>query len=253
MPMVLYRFWALVIAFLGLGLAQAGVAEASTFEVNPIRLSLSEASASEHLTVRNVSQEPLRFQVSAYTWNQDRAGAMQLSPTQDIVVYPSILTLKAGETRNIRVGTLARFGPKEQAYRIFVEELPPIAGNVANGIRVLTRFGVPLFMQPTGTSARTPRIHDLTMTGHTFTFALENDGNAHFLTNHVRVQAQDPSGSVLLEKELPAWYILAGTGRNYTFDLPVPLCGAAKLVVTIDADKRAIQSSLPITPDSCKP
>ncbi len=253
MPMVVFRFWALVVAILGLGLAQAGVAVASTFEVNPIRLSLSESSASDHLTVRNVSQEPLRFQVSAFTWNQDRAGAMKLVATQDIVVYPSIIAVKPGETRSIRVGTLARFGPKEQSYRIFVEELPPMGGSPSNGIRVLTRFGIPLFLQPTATPAATPRIHDLTMTGRTFKFALENDGNAHFLTKHVRIQAQDSSGGVLLESELPAWYILAGAGRNYSFDLPVPLCGASRLVVTIDAGKQPMQSTLPITPESCQP
>ena len=251
MPTFLFRFWALLIAILGLGLAQAEVALASTFEVNPIRLSLSEASTSQLLTVRNVSKEPLRFQVSAHAWKQDRAGAVKLSSTQDIVFFPSMLTIKPGETRNIRVGTLHAFGAKEQTYRIFVEELPPLATTVSNGIRVLSRFGIPVFLQPTTPLAPAPQIRGLVMKGRTLSFAIENTGNAHFLTERVRIQAQNQAGSVLLEQELPAWYVLAGGGRDYTFDLPIPLCGASKLVVMVEAEKHPFQSEVAISPDAC--
>lgn len=253
MPMFLFRFWALLIAILGLGLAQAEVALASTFEVNPIRLSLSESSTSGLLTVRNVSQEPLRFQVSAHAWQQDRAGAIKLSATQDIVFFPAMLTVKPGETRNIRVGTLHAFGPKEQSYRIFVEELPPLAGTVSNGIPVLSRFGIPVFLQPTTALAPAPQIRGLVMKGRTLSFAIENAGNAHFLTQRVRIQAQDQAGSILLERELPAWYVLAGAGRDYAFDLPTPLCGASRLVVLIEAEKHPFQSEVAMPPDACKP
>jgi fimbrial chaperone protein len=253
MPKLFIQFWALLFAILGLSWTQAEVANASTFEVSPVRLTLSEHSANSHLTVRNVSQEPLRFQVSAHAWAQDRAGAVKLSPTQDVVFFPTMLTLKPGETRHIRVSTLAHFGPKEQSYRIFVEELPPIASSLSNGIRVLTRFGIPLFLQPTITPTATPRIHDLNVSGRTFSFALENDGNTHFLTKRVRVQAQTTSGGILLDQELPAWYILAGGGRTYSLDLPAKVCGATQLVVIVESDKQPIKSLLPMSFGGCTP
>lgn len=247
-----FRPWASLLAFIGLTFAQAEVANASTFEVNPVRLTLSEQSANAHLTVRNVSQEPVRFQVSAHAWAQDRTGGMKLSPTQDVVFFPAMLMLNPGETRHVRVGTLVPFGPKEQTYRIFVEELPPLAGSVSNGIRVLTRFGIPLFLQPTKSPKATPRIHDLNVSGRTFTFALENDGNMHFLTKHVRVQAQTLTGGTLLDQELPAWYILAGGGRSYSVDLPMKVCGATQLVVIVEADGRPVQSVLPMSFGDCE-
>jgi fimbrial chaperone protein len=251
MPTFLFRFWALFIAILGLGLAQAEVALASTFEVHPVRLSLSESSTSGLLTVRNVSLEPIRFQVSAHAWKQDRAGAVKLSPTQDIVFFPSMLIIKPGETRNIRVGTLHAFGPKEQSYRIFVEELPPLAATISNGIRVLSRFGIPVFLQPTTALSPAPQIRGLVMNGRTLSFAIENTGNAHFLTQSVRIQAKNQSGGVLLDHELPAWYILAGGGRDYEFDLPIPLCGASRLVVMMEAEKHPFRSEITVSPDAC--
>lgn len=252
MPKFFLRSWGLFSAFFILSFTQAEIANASTFEVNPVRLTLSEQSTNTHLAVRNASKEPLRFQVSAYGWTQDRAGTMKLSPTQDVVFFPAMLSLKPGETRNVRVGTLASFGPKEQTYRIFVEELPPVAGSVSNGIRVLTRFGVPLFVQAIKTQTATPRVHDLNISGHTFSFALENEGNTHFLTKRVRVQAQTVAGGVLLDQELPAWYILAGGGRNYSLDLPAKLCGATQLVVIVEADNQPVQSVLPMSLGGCE-
>jgi fimbrial chaperone protein len=205
------------------------------------------------LTVHNVSPEPLRFQVSAHAWQQTRAGAIELSSTQDIVFFPAMLTIKPGETRNVRIGTLNPFGAKERSYRIFVTELPPLGGSVSNGIRVLTRFGIPVFLQPTTSSTAKPQIRGLVVKGQKLTFALENDGNVHFLTQRVRIQAKNDAGNVLLEQELPAWYILAGTGRDYTFDLPAPLCGASRLVVLVEAEKHPFQSEVTMSPDACQP
>jgi fimbrial chaperone protein len=253
MPKFRSRFWALVVAILGLVLSQAEVANASTFEVNPIRLTLTESSSRGLLTVRNVSQEVLRFQVSAFAWSQDRAGAMRLSPTQDIVFFPAMIALKPGETRNIRVGTMATVGPKEKAYRIFVEELPPPAGSVSNGIRVLTRFGIPVFLHPSAAKAAAPRVRGLALHGQALSFAVENEGGTHFLPRSVRIRVQDQAGRVLLDQSLPAWYVLAGEGRDYTLALPASACGAARLVVSVDDEKRSLETTLAMPANACSP
>jgi fimbrial chaperone protein len=245
------RAWALFAAILGLGLSQATEARASTFEVNPIRMTLSASSTSGLLTVRNISNEALRFQVNAYAWSQKQTGEIQLAATQDIVFFPAMLALKPGESRNIRVGTAAPFDATEKTYRVFVEEMPPIEGNTSNAIRVLTRFGVPVFLAPSSRPTATPRLDGLALLGRTLSFALKNDGNTHFLTQRVRILAEGPSGNPLLEQELPAWYVLAGGLRSYTFDLPASACGATRLVVSVDSDAKAVQSTLPVPASTC--
>ena len=59
---------------------------------------------------------------------------IELAPTQDVVFFPALLTLKPGEERRIRVGSTAAPGSIEKTYRIFVEELPA-SGRDVGGLR----------------------------------------------------------------------------------------------------------------------
>src|SRR5256712_10346979 len=95
------RSLALLATVLGLVL-QAEAILASAFKVTPVRVTFSGPS-STLLTLRNESDQPLRFQISSFTWSQDARGSVQLSPTDDIVFIPHLLTLSAGEERKVRV------------------------------------------------------------------------------------------------------------------------------------------------------
>jgi fimbrial chaperone protein len=65
-----------------------GTAHASTFDVSPITLTLSAKVPSGMLVVTNRGAEPLRFQVSAFAWDQKPNGEMVLKPTTDVVFFP---------------------------------------------------------------------------------------------------------------------------------------------------------------------
>ena len=78
---------------------------ASSFQVNPIRITLTPQGASSLVAVRNEGSDRLRLQVDFYAWDQSKQGEMILNPTDDLVVYPSLLTVDAGNERNVRVGT----------------------------------------------------------------------------------------------------------------------------------------------------
>src|SRR5262245_34105720 len=90
------RFLAVIVV--GLMVVGAGprtaVASAATFTVDPTQIFLSGPSGSALLTLRNESTQTLSFQLSVFSWAQSRTGEMQLQPTQDIVFYPPLLTLK---------------------------------------------------------------------------------------------------------------------------------------------------------------
>src|SRR5438132_13311632 len=118
------RRGALTAMVLGLVL-QAGNIAGSAFKVTPVRVTFSGPS-STLLTLRNESDQPLRFQISSFTWSQDARGSVQLSPTDDIVFFPALLTLNAGEEWKVRVAATGAATDGEKADRIFFEELPPL-------------------------------------------------------------------------------------------------------------------------------
>jgi len=100
----------------------AGSALAAGVRVSPILVELTKSQSNAIVSLRNDNDSPVRYEVSAVSWSQDDAGQMKLVPTKDLIVFPQLLTLKAGEERNVRVGvTGEKFGTLEKSYRIFVQ------------------------------------------------------------------------------------------------------------------------------------
>jgi fimbrial chaperone protein len=230
---------------------RADGAWAASFEVSPIRLSISPASPSALLTVRNQSSEPQRFQVTAFAWKQGPGGEMVLDPTSDIVVFPTLFSLTPGDVRHLRVGSTAPIGAVERTYRIVVEELPPPTAPGVNGVRVLTRMNVPLFQSPTG-SAPTPGIDGLAVQGGDVVFSVRNRGSAFFFARHVRVNGVSREGKVLFSHELSGWYVLAGGLRNYTHALPAEACDGVRLVVQVETEATTVEATLELPPRPCR-
>ena len=56
------------------GLCAAAPAGAATFSVNPTQVYLEGRTTTALVTLRNDSTEVMRFQVTAFTWQQSPAG-----------------------------------------------------------------------------------------------------------------------------------------------------------------------------------
>ena len=68
----------------------------STFNVSPLQIVLSGKTSSALLEIKNQSTEPLRLQLSVSAWDQSPSGEMVLAATEDIILFPSLLTLEGG-------------------------------------------------------------------------------------------------------------------------------------------------------------
>ena len=69
-------------------LTAASSASAATFTVNPTQIFLSGKTTTALLTLRNDSDDSLRFQLTAFAWQQTPTGELSLTPTQDVVFFP---------------------------------------------------------------------------------------------------------------------------------------------------------------------
>ncbi len=211
-------------AVVGLALCQADAARAASFSVNPIQINLSASVKTSMLAVKNETDQPVRFQVTATAWTQDPSGQMVLTPTQDVIFFPALLTLQAHEERKVRVGVTVPPGATERTYRIFIEELPPLEKpEQPSGVTMLTKMGIPIFLQPARVSSHGV-LQDLGVKGGHFAFSLVNTGTVHFIPQTVAVRGFDASGAAVFDQKVNGWYVLAGTRRVFDVDLGEKAC-----------------------------
>ena len=231
-------------------------AYAVSFSVSPTQIVLAGRTRSALLTIRNESTDVLRFQLSAFAWQQSPAGEVQLNATEDIVFFPALFTLQPGEERRIRVGTpVTAVAQREQSYRIFVEELPPVsvATEKPAGVRVLTRMGIPIFLRPAKETA-SATLDGLAMRDGKVAFTLSNTGAVHFIPRRVTARGADASGKTIFEQPVSGWYVLAGGRREFAVDAPEGACERVALL-TIEAELpfATLTERLERAPGVCRP
>ena len=214
---------------------------AASFQVNPVNLTLSADAANRMVSIRNQGDETVRVQASIHNWSQRDTGDMDLSPTSDIVFFPSILTIAPHEARNLRVavasGAVMSSAVVEKTYRLIVEELLPVQKeSTANAVRVITRMSIPIFVQNAPGKA-VPRVEGLAVNGHTAHFVVANPGATHFVAHKVRLVVTGSDGRILSDQSVAGWYVLAQGTRVYDLELSAAACASgASVTVEIDTD-----------------
>jgi len=237
-----------------LGALPAG---AATFKVSPIQIYLSAGKTTELLAIENQSSESVRLQVTAFGWKQNSRGEMELAPTEDVVFFPALLTLEPGKERKVRIGVSKPAGAVERTYRVFVEELPPLekpseVGNRSE-VKVLTRFGVPIFVQPAKLT-RSGAIENARLESGTVKFQVKNTGNAAFSLISVRTSGAGADGSQTFENQAAGWYVLAGGERVYEIAIPPADCQRTKTIsLEAKTERDAWKASLAVAPEACGP
>jgi fimbrial chaperone protein len=221
------------------------IAGAADLELSPISIELSDATRTALVTLRNSGGAPLRYQLRAYAWGQQDDGQMQLTPTREIVLFPPLVELAPGETRNVRVGAQVAAGVTERTWRVFIEELPRAEdAAAASRVQVLTRIGVPVFLAPKRRVER-GEVAFLAGDAKRLRFAVKNTGTVRLRPNAITLALVGADGKRLAEKTLDAWYVLAGGERIYEADVPADVCAsAAEAVASVALEGGAIEQRI---------
>jgi len=209
----------------------AGSAFSAGLQVSPILVELTKSQSNAIISLKNDGATPVRYQANIVSWSQDESGQMKFAPTRDLVLFPQLLTLKPGEERNLRVGaTGEKFGTLEKSYRVFVEELPPAekAGE-RTGVQVLTRVGIPVFLEP-AKSVAAARIEAPRLEGNKVVFRLRNMGNIRVRPSEVIAEARAQGGKAGARQRWDGWYVLAAEDRLYQWPLPKEGCAQVRTV-----------------------
>ncbi len=196
--------WAGLAALLALSPALAG-----TFTISPLRVDFADATGMAVLTVRNEDGKPVVVQTQGLAWSQE-GGQDALTPSRDLLVSPAVFTLPAGGSQLVRVALRRDVDPaRELTYRLLLQEVPQAASPDFNGLQIVLRLSVPVFVEPRAPA--TPQIAWVATRGDDGKLSLSarNDGSAHARIHRFSVKTADGAATVLDQPELA--YLLPGS------------------------------------------
>lgn len=237
-----------------LGLLSLIHAQAGQFAVQPTRLELGPLHRSGALVIRNEASAPLSFQVTGVAWTQDENGQEQYTDTTDIVYFPRLLTVAPGQDAVIRVGLRKAPEALEKTYRVFIQELAPAEKSTEPGarIRVVMRFGAPVFVKPVREHQQLTLL-GMDITGGQARWEVRNDGTAHEAFRAIALRGLDAQGAEVFRHDLSGHYLLAGDMRRFQATIAPEACGRLdRLTLAIKTHKSEATQSIAVGAAQCR-
>jgi fimbrial chaperone protein len=235
--------------FRGLALltAYVSVANAGSFTVNPVRLTLSATQSVAAVTVKNIGEEATVVQLETSSWSQTD-GQDVLESTSDILATPPILTVPPGASRIVRVGLRRPADPqRELTYRLFLREVPP-PQPISQGLRVALLISMPVFVTPPHIAG--PRIEWRAKAMHDGSIQLQarNAGQSHIQLGQLQI-VQAGNGADVATRNM-ADYLLPENGREWTLMTKSAPPPGTLLTVTSMADIGPLKASVKLQDES---
>ena len=253
--------WRQNLASLAIVLLLSPAAQAIDFQVQPSKLYMTSRDKSGAFTVINNGSEKLDCQVSVKEWSQDASGKDAYADTEDLVLFPKIMTIEPNGQRAIRIGVKGPQSMKERTFRLFVEEIPtpkkdtePLeAGKIRAGLTIAIRFANPIFIAPPKPQENAV-VETVELSEGTARAIVRNTGNMHIKLQNVVFRGTAPDGRELFSKEISGWYILQGMSHQYEVAVPKDACaGLATIDVSAKAENRTMIGSLHVLKGQCAP
>ena len=210
--------------------ASAVTGQGSSVNLSPTLVLLTYGTTTSSIAVRNDSARAMGFRLQAFQWTNGPAGVIELTPTDDVIVFPTGLALQPGETRRVRLGTQVEASAVERSYRLIVEEVASPTAVQRYGLTTRLKFSVPVFVQP---KDRTLKISLLTpdLTRGSLRLELLNQGRLHVTPQAVEAKGLDAAGARVWSRTFKPWYVLQGETRAYSSSLSSAECRSTAVIV----------------------
>ena len=228
---------------------------AADFTISPVRVFIASGKKADVVTIKNNSDENLTVQISSFLWEQDAEAKDVLTPTEEVVLFPRIFTVKGREERILRLGIKYPATDVEKTYRIFIEEVPEPQEKQPEGayLRTLMKVGVPVFVSPAKVKAEAI-VDAKSLKNGILSFSIKNNGNVHELVKTARVEGFDAKDNAVFTKDLAGWYVHRGKAKPFSTEIPKDVCASVKTIkIKIDTDRTAISDRMDVIPDMCAP
>lgn len=201
---------------------------ADGLRVSPVTLDITAPGATANLTLRNDGREPMTVQARVFRWQQVN-GEERLQPTNAVVVSPPMTQLRPGAEQTVRVVRTDSTPVRgEEAYRVYIDEVPDRSRLQAGQVAFATRLRIPVFF--TESRAQLPQVSwSLVQRGGTVFLEARNTGD-------VRLRVANPeltrANAVAFRRSGLFGYVLGGSSMRWAL-------GPASRIGTAGANLRA--------------
>lgn len=203
-----FRAWVTGVC-LALVLGMGGAVQAASLQLSPTSLSLPAGQRAGALVLRNTGRAPVTAQIRAFSWQQDAQGKDVLTPTAALIVSPPMVRLDAGAEQQFRVIRAQAAAGGEQAYRLWIDELPPPGAAPGKGIQFLLRHSVPVFLNSEENPDARLRWRVMASDKGGAELEVRNEGPVHAQLSIMRVQPRAGGRDIPISNGLFA-YVLPG-------------------------------------------
>ena len=208
--------------------AQGAVAASSavSMDVAPTTLEMKPGTV-DIFYVANHGAAPVTVQIEGFDWSQS-GNDDTLTPSQTLIASPPVATIAPGGRQLVRVMTPPAPDGREHDFRLVVSQLADPSPSASNEVRILLRFGVPVF---SGDEAGTPSL-DWSASAHggALDLTVRNSG-AHTVKLDA-LHVADASGHAVAAEDNGFVYVLPGNTRHFRYHAVAP--GAALHVTARD-------------------
>lgn len=226
----------LLAAFFFLPLLAAFGAQAGSFTIKPVKVTLSADKPAAVVRVRNPEDSEITVQVESLAWSQEQ-GDDRLEPTRALLAMPPTFTLEPDAEQIVRVG-LREPAPEatERAFRLHFRELPPPAQPGFKGLRVALQISIPVFVTPSQEVEAEPTWHAELRPDGPLAVTVVNAGDAHLRI--ARLQVSRPNDDRALAGDTGLSYVLPGNRRQWLLETDRSLSEGDPLQITIHSNGR---------------
>ena len=218
------------------------VAQAGSFEINPVVLALSASHPSDTITVHNTGITPVVVQAELSGWSQEN-GENTYAPSRDLVATPPIFTIAPGGQQLVRIGLRNPAAPThEMSYALFLAEVPS-SHKQGVGLQIALRIGMPVFVEPEGDLK--PDLHWSVKlgTGGKLAVTAANTGTGHLQITGFKLGVSTDKDPLV---QSSAGYVLAGKSRTWIVKPShLPAAGAV-LQLTADTENGAVSAQVTV-------
>lgn len=217
---ILSRIFSAVVA-----LSVSGPVTAEGLRVSPVVLDIPAPGAAAILTLRNDGREAITVQTRSFRWQQS-GGKESLQRSRDVVVSPPSVRLPPGASQAVRVVRVKKSAVHgEEAYRVFINEVPDQSRRRAGVVAFATEMRIPVFFTAQG--ARSAEVAwGLSTSGRATYLIASNRGDTRLRLADVELIGS--SGAKIRQPGLLG-YVLGGTEMRWPIAPAGRLGSGAKL------------------------